>query len=254
MITKAKEDYYKDKFSQAKNDCKKQWQVLNEITGSRKNVSKLPDAILIDNKKITLSSDPKKYANGFNNYFANVGKNLADALKNKPNQPIRNKYMPHPANHSFFISPVSSNEIVCLIDSLESGKSAGSDNISVKVVKSTKDTLVPILTYLFNLSYSTGTFPNVLKNSVIIPVYKAGCHSDPSNFRPIALLSIFSKLLEKTMKNRLLNFLEKHNMLHENQYGFRGLLVFMLITKFNNHFIVAFYVRRLTTLPYAFTL
>ena len=78
------------------------------------------------------------------------------------------------------------------------------------------------LSYLFNLSFSSGVVPDMKKIARVIPVYKAGCHKVMSNYHPISLLSIFHKLLEKLMYKRLIKFLEKNNILNENEFGFRS--------------------------------
>jgi hypothetical protein len=219
LITQAKEIFYQERMLKARNDCRKQWQILNEITGSKKQTRKYPDEIIINGESISLSSDPKRYANEFNMFFANVGSTLADKIKQ--NYQSQNKYMPNSIFNSFFTSPVTENEIHDLINSLELGKSSGFDGISAKVVKATKLVITPILVHLFNLSFSSGIFPQILKRTVVIPIFKKGCLNDPNNYRPIALLSIFSKLLEKAMKNRLMRFFEKNSLFNDNQYGFR---------------------------------
>ena len=72
-----------------------------------------------------------------------------------------------------------------------------------------------------NLSVQTGKYPTKLKISKIIPVFKNDDDLDPSNYRPISLLSVFNRIFEKTMYNRLINFVEKHQLLSDVQYGFR---------------------------------
>jgi hypothetical protein len=205
--------------AKAKNDCRKQWQILNEITGSKKQNRKFPEEIIINGEPVSLENDPIKYANGFNNYFANVGKTLADKIAT--NSCFQNKYLPPSNDHSFFASPVTEDEIKSLINSLVIGKSPGFDGITAKVVKSASYVLAPILVHLFNISFSSGVFPKVLKSTVVIPIFKKGCVKDPNNYRPIALLSVFSKLLEKAMKNRIVSFFERYNLFHCNQFGFR---------------------------------
>ena len=66
-----------------------------------------------------------------------------------------------------------------------------------------------------------GIFPSKLKHAKIIPIYKDGNEDEPSNFRPISLLSIFNRLFEKVMYNGLKSFLNKYNVLYESQYCFR---------------------------------
>ena len=72
-----------------------------------------------------------------------------------------------------------------------------------------------------NLSVQTGRYPTKLKIAKLIPIYKEDDDTEPGNYRPISLLSIFNRLFEKLMYTRLLNFMEKFDLLSNNQYGFR---------------------------------
>jgi flagellin-specific chaperone FliS len=76
-------------------------------------------------------------------------------------------------------------------------------------------------TYLYNISFETGIVPDVLKISRITPIYKNGTCTDPFNYRPISILSPFSKILEKLMYEQLISFIEKYKILYEYQFGFR---------------------------------
>ena len=89
------------------------------------------------------------------------------------------------------------------------------------ILKSIDVYIVDVLVYLINFSMSSGEFPLNLKTAIVKPLYKKNDKTIPGSYRPIALLSIFSKLLEKIVKVRLLNFLEKYNYFSNKQYGFR---------------------------------
>jgi Reverse transcriptase (RNA-dependent DNA polymerase) len=78
----------------------------------------------------------------------------------------------------------------------------------------------PIL-FIFNLSLHTGVVPEKLKVAKAIPIYKKGDSSLPSNYRPISLLSIINKMLEKITHKRLYSYLNKHNILYSHQFGSR---------------------------------
>ena len=75
--------------------------------------------------------------------------------------------------------------------------------------------------YIVNLQFSTGIFPDALKKAVITPLHKKGCRESVENYRPLALLSVFSKIIEKAFLNKLIHFLEKFSLLKDCQHGFR---------------------------------
>lgn len=82
--------------------------------------------------------------------------------------------------------------------------------------------ILHVLTKLINLSLTKGNFPEVFKSAIVIPLYKKSDKFSPTNYRPIALLSIFSKILEKVVKGRLVKFLDKNEYFSPNQFGFRA--------------------------------
>ena len=77
------------------------------------------------------------------------------------------------------------------------------------------------LAHIFNQSICSGIFPDRLKYAKVIPIHKKGPPTNPSNYRPISLLSVFSKILEKLMYKRLYAYLEKLNFFYPLQFGFR---------------------------------
>ena len=99
--------------------------------------------------------------------------------------------------------------------------STDSDGIDMKIVKMTSDCIIKPLCYVYNLSFKTGVFPDKMKTAKVIPLFKAGDKHSFNNYRPVSLLSQFSKVLEKFFVQKLDNFIEKNNILSESQYGFR---------------------------------
>ena len=77
------------------------------------------------------------------------------------------------------------------------------------------------LTDLFNLSFTTGVSPSVIKTEKVVPVFKKDSKLDYRNYRPISLLSNIEKILEKLMYKRLYTFLNKNNVFHNLQFRFR---------------------------------
>lgn len=89
------------------------------------------------------------------------------------------------------------------------------------IVKNTTEHIIKPFTYVCNQSLKTGTFPDAMRIAKVIPIYKNGERQAFSNYRPISLLPLFSKILEKVFANRVESFVDKHNLLSIHQYGFR---------------------------------
>ncbi len=160
-----------------------------------------------------------KIAEHFNTYFINVGPNLASSIS-APSKEFT-EFLPPPLTSSMFLMPTDVIEVKETISAMKDGKSAGHDQFSTKIIKLTIDELVEPLVYIINSSLTIGCVPDDMKVAKVIPIYKKDDNHYFSNYRPISLLSIFSKLLEKIMAKRLLSFLSKHNVLIPQQFGFR---------------------------------
>ena len=114
------------------------------------------------------------------------------------------------------------DEVSSVIQSLKNGKSCGPNSIPIKLLK-ILDSLISVnLSTLISESFETGIFPDKLKIAEVIPVFKKGLATKKSNYRPISLLSIFSKVFEKLMYKRLYSFLEVCELLFNMQFGFRN--------------------------------
>lgn len=216
--------YYKDLITKNRQNPKKCWQLLNEYTYAHKKKSDNSDIHkLIKTLKESGNSKP---LNEINIFFASVGESLATELMTTTNtnintlvSQISNKSFSN--NFSFFFYPVTEIELAKIIKKLKNTSSPGLDKIPALIIKSNFPFIVDPLLYILNLSLSTGLFPSCLKKSKIVPIFKGGAASDISNFRPISLLSVISKVLEKVAKARLIKFLNKHNLLSKNQFGFQ---------------------------------
>ena len=104
---------------------------------------------------------------------------------------------------------------------LNTSKSSGPDGIPAIVLKSCASELAPVLNKLFQLSYNLGISPFSWKLAHVFLIPKKGEKSDPSNYRPIAIISLISKTMETIITKQLLAFLETNNLLSDLQYGFQ---------------------------------
>ena len=165
-----------------------------------------------------ITNDPAVIANAFNKYFGNIGPNLSSKIPEKGTQ--YRKYMPKGNEYSLFLLPATDKEVKNIIKQLKDGAS-GRDGITSLSLKLVSDDIAKPITRIVNLSFSQGVDPNELKIALVSPLYKANDPMFFSNYRPISLLSTFSKKLEKLMYNRLLDFLDKYKILNKYQFGFR---------------------------------
>ena len=99
--------------------------------------------------------------------------------------------------------------------------SCGFDNISTLFLKQISPTIITPLTLLINQVFNTGIFPERLKLAKVIPVFKKGDSKLINNYRPISLLPVISKVLEKIIANQLSKYFEDNKLFHDNQYGLR---------------------------------
>ena len=122
---------------------------------------------------------------------------------------------------SFVFKPVLPCEIEDENFSLPLNKVARLYSTPVRIFKSACKLLSLPLATMINKSVQMGVYPAKLKYAKIIPVHKTDDIANPTNYRPISLLSIFNRIFEKIICNRLQVFLEKHEILYHSQYGFR---------------------------------
>lgn len=217
LLRISKNAYYNDYFTKNTKNSKLVWKGIKQIIRLDPKTYQTPTKITENNREIT---DIKEIADAMCKYFANIGDQLASTIPNMNKSPL--DYMTLPNPDSFYIFPVTSFEIENEISKLKNGKATGPFSIPVKILKMLKFVISRPLEILFNASFCLGEVPDGFKIAKVIPVFKTGSQNCLNNYRPISLLSIFNKLLEKLMYNRLLNFLEKKNILYAKQFGFRA--------------------------------
>ena len=125
-------------------------------------------------------------------------------------------------SHSSFCSPFSLAEFLAATSNLSSSSATGPDKVAYPMLKHLPRSGMDFFLHIFNLSWSSHSFPSIWKTSSIIPIHKMGkpLHS-PASFRPISLTSCVSKLFERIILSRLLFFLESNSILSLRQAGFR---------------------------------
>ena len=183
----AKRLYYEQQLERNKSNCKKTWNILNEIINKRKQTSKLPSTFIINNVDC---SDPISIANNFSKYFSTLGSNLASKIPQVPVPP--NSFLSGEFVDSMFFDITTEQEVTEIVNSFRNGVASGYDNLPVSVIKESIDLIAKPLAHIVNLSISSGIFPDFLKIARVIPVFKSGDRRLMSNYRPVSVLPIFS--------------------------------------------------------------
>jgi len=216
---KAKQMYYTKLFNDYQYDIRRTWQTINNLIGKTSTKSTLAQVFKTDQGIV---SDPHKIANEFNMYFSTIGHKLACDISASNKTAVQYLHTNSRRNqHSIFLTPTNEDEILKIIGSLKNKKSFGHDGISTISIKSISNSIAYPLSILINKSIETGKVPETYKLAKVIPIHKNKTKDQFSNYRPISLLPVFSKILEKAMHCRMQHFLEHHDLLYSNQYGFR---------------------------------
>ena len=228
LLRKTKREFYAAEFKKFSNDCKNTWKLLHQITGHKAKKTEPPSyfkkKIERQNsfEEVTITDD-KQIANEFNNYFANIGPTLSSKIHYNGKKTVE-FYLKSPTTERFEFQTVSDLDILNLIGTLEPKDSTGYDNLSTKALIQLAPTIHSVVRLIINKSLMTGIFPDKLKIAIVKPIYK-GKDSDPhlfGNYRPISLLPALSKIFEKVVHKQLYDYMTKHNLFKNNQYGFRA--------------------------------
>ena len=214
-IKKSKETHYVKYFENCKNNMKKTWKGINELMSSRKKSSNITQ---IEHNK-ELITDSKKIVDTFNNFFANVGPEVDKTIPKTPISPL--SFLKNRVANNFKFRPTCIKEVMTIVLSLDERKSPGPSDIPIKFLRIAAPILVPHLVNIYNLSLEKGIFPDPMKLAKIIAIFKAGSKLSVTNYRPISLLSVFSKIFEKIVHEQLYTFLIKEAVIYESQFGFQ---------------------------------
>ena len=192
LIRKSKADYYKEKFTEYSNNMKKTWDLIRDILGKQKKDFIFPETFFHEGKVYTGNDD---ISNGFNEFFCNIGSNLANELGESSKD--FTEFLDDPIEQNFIFANIDPSIIYAALSALQGKKSAGLDKISTSMLKNIIDCIIDPVVYLFNLSFKTGFVPTQMKCARVIPIYKLDSFdleeaSQFTNYRPISLLSAFS--------------------------------------------------------------
>ena len=182
-----------------KNVYHQKFQAFNRFCGKRKPAQKEIEPNLL------------------NNFFVNIGKHLSNSmpLVGSASQKIDRNLS------RFVIFKTDEHEVFKVIGALKTKTSSGHDGLSTKMIKLCSPFISVFLANIFNKCVDRAYFPDAYKIAKIVAFLKEGEKENPSNYRPICLLTVFSKNFEKLIYKRMLVFINKNNIIIPEQFGFR---------------------------------
>ena len=213
----AKTNFYHRCFENYRNDIRKTWSTINDLLNRNKKKKSFPE-FFIDNGEMI--KDKLQIAQGFNNFFINIGPKLASKIKNQSNSNAY-AYLIQKKSSSFNFKHINEMDISKIIDKMPHKNSFGHDGISSKLIKLMKPIISGPLELIINDMLDTGIFPDQLKIAKVIPIYKKNDKNLFNNYRPISILPVISKIFEKVIYQQIYEHMEKLKLLFEFQYGFR---------------------------------
>ena len=187
---------------------------MNKIINRKKN----KDEIIGIRKGNVIETDPIKIGNAFNEFFTTIAKKLTKNIKETISF---DSFLDVRQEHSMFLTPTDTKEVREPINDLGVNKAKDLYGVSVNFEKILANDISPSLCHIFNESFFTGIFPDLMKVAMTTPTNKEGPRLEASNYRPVSVPPIFSKILEKLMQRRLTKFLDQNKIIYEYQFGFQ---------------------------------
>ena len=216
-ISTVKQQFLASTFDKYKSDIKNTWKTINETLCKKGNKSTSPTSLNINGIAITNKLD---IANAFNNYFTNIGDELAKGIHYSGTKGFTH-YLRNRHNNKFSLNEVNEQSVIKIIENLPLKSSCGFDDMSSKFIKQITPSIITPLTLVINQIFNTGIFPDKLKIAKVVPIFKKGDNTLMNNYRPISLLPVISKVIEKIICTQLSSYFENNKLFYDSQYGFR---------------------------------
>ena len=236
--------FYSSSIQNNKNNPKVLWKHLKSLSNKTLN----HQTNYINDEQEDPITDPLLTAKTFNEFFldtfataptsnGDLNTISEDIIKNF----ISNKLC---KDTEFKIPLITAEFVINQLKNLDICKSTGLDNIGARFLKVSSSIIAIHLAKIFNLSIQQGSFPDKFKLAKIIPIHKKGAKEDKHNYRPISILPVLSKIIEKHVSNEIKNYINENSLLHARQSGFRAnhscetalnVLIDDWITALNNH-------------------
>ena len=222
LISYKKKSFFENKLNDSIGKPKELWKALKSLGLPSKTSICGTTALKVKN---ATSFETKSKLEVFKNYYSTLAENLLKKLPISPNiytfNSVRQYYRHLFQNDAFHLTNATEIDIEKILRGTKVCKAAGIDDLSGRFLKDGSRVLLKPISELCNLSIKLGSFPDACKIAKLKPLFKKGSKTNPSNYRPISLLPLISKVIEKLIHEQTSTFLSKNEILYNYQSGFR---------------------------------
>ena len=215
VLRASKKLFYKEQLKNNSKNPRKIWELIKEVSTGKKS-SHAIEKLKINDKSV---NDKQEIAEHFNKFFAKVGQEISESVSPIDKNPA-DYINVNPNTPNLALGNTGPVHVTDFIKAFEPKKSLDLDGLSMQLLKFISVEISTPLAHIFNLSLDNGIFPEALKQSRTVPIFKAGDAELCDNYRPISLQNSIAKILEKMVSTQLVNHLEINNLLYKHQYGF----------------------------------
>ena len=209
-------DYYNGLIEENIGDPKKMWRIDNALVKNVETVSF--SSLQVEGKYLTRERD---VVEKMNHQLALVGPKLAEKITSNPDDDCLCYITPE--SNVLIFKTINETHMRNAIKNLKNGKAAGPDKIPTTIITDVGDLIIKPLTMIFDSSLTNGDYPDILNIARITPTFKSGAKSDVNNYRPISVISVFSRILERIVHDQLYEFLMTNKIIITNQSAFQKL-------------------------------
>ena len=216
LNTQQKKDYYNNRIFASKGNMKESWKTINELLDKRSKSSNI-DSLKESGSEIVHRKD---IPDAMNNYFCSVGKDLADEISPVANPLLSGDLEMNKTKAKFHFRTTEVQEIRDAFAKVKTAKSFGIGNISSYFLKLALTFIENSLAFMFNTSIETSMFPDSWKIARVTLIYKNGDRADKSNYRPISVLPVISRLFEKLVTIQVYKHMEDNGLFSSGESAY----------------------------------
>ena len=216
LNSKLKKRYFTEKIHSCEGNIKETWATINKLINKRSKTTNIT-SLKVNDEMIT---KPDLIADSMNKYFCSVGEQLSKNIPIRMNSFISNQTLARKSTFNF--SPINAQDLIKAMSKFKSSQGFGMDNISSFFFRIGMPIIAKGLSQIFNMSLSTREVPDNWKVARVAPIYKCGSSSENSNYRPISVLPVVSRLFEKLIYEQLYTYRNNNNLLFSGQSGFQS--------------------------------